>query len=256
MAVVVTVEQINEDGSRVPLDPETAALLAGPVERFTSLVGWTVDGAGALDHGDREKTIEKDGRELQRSLLETTFALDAARERRVSHLVSAARIRHGGVETGHDRDVTVGFEVGERKTGRLRALGRADEGHEVPDRLDGLLIGLRRPPPAALARAVAQHLGQRPHQPGAGQVGQVDGQRAPVEAHGEHQRPHRGHRRLWGWQLLLGGEGGPAAPGPGPGRAGRHAASSAVTRRSASVCSSQSASADSTISWASSNTSR
>ncbi|ORT53166.1 hypothetical protein, partial [Frankia sp. KB5] len=97
MAVAVTVERVGEDGGRVPLDPETAALLAGPIERCSSLIGWAVDGAAALDHGDREKTLETDGRELLRTLLETTFALDAAREQRVSHLVSAAGIRHGGV---------------------------------------------------------------------------------------------------------------------------------------------------------------
>jgi len=106
---VVTVERLDEDGSRVPLDPETAALLAGPNERYASLVGWTIDAAGPLDHGDREKTIDKDGRELQRSLLETTFALDTAHEQRVSHLVSEAGIRHGGVEKGHDRAVTSVF---------------------------------------------------------------------------------------------------------------------------------------------------
>jgi len=101
----VTVERVDDDGSRVPLDPETAALLAGPVERFSSLIGWAVDGAAALDHGGREKTIETDGRELLRTLLETTFALDAAREQRVGHVVSAAGIRHGGVEKDHDRGV-------------------------------------------------------------------------------------------------------------------------------------------------------
>ena len=106
MAVVVTVELVDEDGSRVPVDPEAAALLAGPNELYASLVGWTLEGAGALDHGEREKTLEKDGRELQRSLLETTFALDTAREQRVEYLVSEAGIRHGGTETGHDRRVT------------------------------------------------------------------------------------------------------------------------------------------------------
>jgi hypothetical protein len=106
VAVVVTVELVDEDGSRVPVDPETAALLAGPNELYASLVGWTLEGAGALDHGEREKTLEKDSRELQRSLLETTFALDTAREQRVEHLVSEAGIRHGGTETGHDRRVT------------------------------------------------------------------------------------------------------------------------------------------------------
>ncbi|WP_133057159.1 hypothetical protein, partial [Frankia sp. KB5] len=90
VSVSVTVMRVNEDGGTVPLDPETAALLAGPVEGFSSLIGWAVGDAAGADHGDREKVIEQDGRRLQRSLLEATFALDTAREQRVSHLVSAA----------------------------------------------------------------------------------------------------------------------------------------------------------------------
>jgi hypothetical protein len=45
------------------------------------------------------------GRELQRRLLEAAFAIDAAREERTGPLISAAGIRHGSVETGHDRGV-------------------------------------------------------------------------------------------------------------------------------------------------------
>jgi hypothetical protein len=103
MSVSVTVLEVHDDGSTTPLDPETAALLAGPVQQFSSMISWAVDGAAGADHGDREKTIAHDGRALQRTLLQTTFDLDAAREERVSHLVSAAGIRHGGVEKGHDR---------------------------------------------------------------------------------------------------------------------------------------------------------
>jgi hypothetical protein len=80
VSVSVTVVRVNEDGGTVPLDPETAALLAGPVEQFSSLIGWAVSDAAQVDHGDREKVIEKDGRRLQQTLLEATFALDTARE--------------------------------------------------------------------------------------------------------------------------------------------------------------------------------
>jgi len=87
------------------MDLETVALLAGPNEQYSSLLGWLIDDAGRADHGDREKTLDTDGRELQRRLLDTSFALDTAREQRVDHLVSEAGIRHGGAETGHDRGV-------------------------------------------------------------------------------------------------------------------------------------------------------
>jgi hypothetical protein len=49
--------------------------------------------------------IAESGRELQRRLLEAAFAVDCAREERAGHLTSAAGIRHGSVETGHDRGV-------------------------------------------------------------------------------------------------------------------------------------------------------
>jgi hypothetical protein len=49
--------------------------------------------------------IAEEGRKLQRTVLEATLALDAAREERVSHLASAAGIRHGSVEIGHDLGV-------------------------------------------------------------------------------------------------------------------------------------------------------
>ncbi len=80
VSVSVTVVRVNEDGGTVPLDPEAAALLAGPVEQFSSLIGGAVCDAAQVDHGDREKVIETDGRRLQQTLLEATFALDTARE--------------------------------------------------------------------------------------------------------------------------------------------------------------------------------
>jgi len=61
----VTVRQVREDGSEVPLDGELAAALAGPAEQFAGLAAWTADEAAYLDHGEREKVIGQEGRELQ-----------------------------------------------------------------------------------------------------------------------------------------------------------------------------------------------
>jgi hypothetical protein len=105
VTVSVTVTQIGEDGTAGPVDSELAAALAGPVEQFSAMLTWTAQDAGALDHGDREKAITDSGRELQRQLLEATFTIDSAREERIEQVTSAAGIRHGSVETGHDRGV-------------------------------------------------------------------------------------------------------------------------------------------------------
>jgi hypothetical protein len=61
----VTVRQVREDGSEVPLDGELAAALAGPAEQFAGLAAWTADEAAYLDYGEREKVIGQEGRELQ-----------------------------------------------------------------------------------------------------------------------------------------------------------------------------------------------
>jgi hypothetical protein len=101
----VTVTQVREDGTAGPVDDELAAALAGPVGQFSSMLTWTAQEAGRLDHGEREKMIGEAGRELQRQLLEATLTIDSAREERSAPLVSAAGIRHGTVEQGHDRGV-------------------------------------------------------------------------------------------------------------------------------------------------------
>jgi hypothetical protein len=49
--------------------------------------------------------IAESGLELQRRLLESTFTIDAGCEERVAAVTSAAGIRHGTVEAGHDRGV-------------------------------------------------------------------------------------------------------------------------------------------------------
>jgi hypothetical protein len=105
----VTVRQVLEDGSEVPVQGELAAALAGPAEQFAGLVSWTADEARYLDHGEREEVIGAEGRELQRRLLQAAFDIDAAREERPAQVTSAAGIPHGTVEAGHDRGVTSVF---------------------------------------------------------------------------------------------------------------------------------------------------
>ena len=53
--------------------------------------------------------IRKEGRELQRRLLEATLAVGAACEERAARVTSAAGIRHGTVKAGHGRGVTSVF---------------------------------------------------------------------------------------------------------------------------------------------------
>jgi hypothetical protein len=109
VSVSVTVTQVNEDGSEAPADGELAAALAGTAEQFSAMLAWAAADAGELDHGGREKAIGESGRELQRRLLEATFAIDSAREERIAQVTSAAGIRHGSVEAGHNRGLASVF---------------------------------------------------------------------------------------------------------------------------------------------------
>jgi hypothetical protein len=105
----VTVRQVREDGSEAPLEGELAAALAAPAEQFAGLAAWAAGEAGYLDHGEREKVIGDEGRELQRLLLQATFDIDAAREERAAGVTSAAGIGHGIAEKGHGRGVASVF---------------------------------------------------------------------------------------------------------------------------------------------------
>jgi hypothetical protein len=105
----VTVRQVRDDGSEAPLEQGLAAALAGPAEQFAGLAAWAAGEACYLDHGEREKVIGQEGRELQRRLLQATFDVDAAREERAEGVTSAAGIRHGIVEDGHGRGVASVF---------------------------------------------------------------------------------------------------------------------------------------------------
>jgi hypothetical protein len=146
VCVSVVVTQVNPDGSRSPVDAEVAAALAGPIEQFSSMVSWTAEQAGVLDHGDRETTIEESGRDLQRRLLEATFTIDSVREQRIAQVSSAAGIRHGTVEKDHDRGVNSVF--GPLRVSRLAYRNRreanlypADARWVLPD--DPYTLGMR-----------------------------------------------------------------------------------------------------------------
>ncbi len=97
---------VLEDGTEVPVEEELATALAGTAEQFAGLAAWAADEARFCDLGEREEVIGTGGRELQRRLLEATFAIDAAREERAGQVTSAAGIPHGSVEAGHERGVT------------------------------------------------------------------------------------------------------------------------------------------------------
>jgi hypothetical protein len=105
----VTVREVRDDGSEAPLEGELAAALAAPAEQFAGLAAWAADEARYLDHGEREKAITEEGRELQRRLLQAAFDLDAAREERAGGVTSAAGIPHGTVERGCERGLASVF---------------------------------------------------------------------------------------------------------------------------------------------------
>ena len=142
----VTIRQVRDDGSEAPLEEELAAALAAPAEQFAGLAAWTADEAGYLDHGEREKVIGKEGRELQRLLLQASFDIDAAREERAAGVTSAAGIRHGSVERGCGRGVASVF--GPVRATRIAYRNRrepnlypADARHVLPD--DPYSLGMR-----------------------------------------------------------------------------------------------------------------
>jgi hypothetical protein len=105
----VTLRQVRDDGTEAPLEGELAAALAAPAGQFAALAAWAAGEAGYLDHGDREKVIGDEGRELQRRLLQATFDLDSAREQRAEGVTSAAGVGHGIIEAGHGRGLASVF---------------------------------------------------------------------------------------------------------------------------------------------------
>jgi len=107
--LTVTVRQVLEDGSEAAADGELAAALADSAEQFAGLVTWAAEESRYLDHGEREEAISREGRELERRLLQATFALDAAREERAPQVTSAAGVRHRTVEAGQERGLASVF---------------------------------------------------------------------------------------------------------------------------------------------------
>jgi hypothetical protein len=107
--LMVTVRQVLEDGSEAAADGELAAALADSAEQFAGLLTWAAEESRYLDHGEREEAIGREGRELERRLLQATFALDAAREERAPQVTSAAGVRHRTVEAGQGRGLASVF---------------------------------------------------------------------------------------------------------------------------------------------------
>jgi hypothetical protein len=107
--LTVAVRQVLEDGSEAALDGELAAALEETAEQFAGLVTWAAEESGFLDHGEREEAIMREGRELERRLLQATFRLDAALEERAPQVTSAAGVRHRTVEDGQKRGLASVF---------------------------------------------------------------------------------------------------------------------------------------------------
>ena len=107
--LMVTVRRVLEDGSEAAADGELAAALADSAEQFSGLLTWAAEESRYLDHGEREEAIGREGRELERRLLQATFLLDAAREERAPHVTSAAGVRHRTVEAGQGRGLASVF---------------------------------------------------------------------------------------------------------------------------------------------------
>ena len=201
----VTVRQVREDGSEAPLDGELAAALAGPAEQFAGLAAWAADEAGYLDHGEREKVIGQEGRELQRRLLQATFDVDSAREERADGVTSAAGIRHGIAEEDHGRGVTSVF-------GPVRVTRKAYRNRREPNLYpaDARWILPGDPYSLGMRALAAFHLAGRVRAgPG--------GHRGPHRRHGRPRPAHRAGRGSRGLDgRLLRGTG----PGRGHGPAG------------------------------------
>jgi hypothetical protein len=87
-------------------------------EQFGSLIGF-LDGVDAvgLSHAELEERLDRDGRELLRSLLDDHLALRALREQRLEEVVGDEGVRRARVEAGHERALETVF--GPVSVGRL-----------------------------------------------------------------------------------------------------------------------------------------
>ena len=89
--VSVTVTQVREDGTEGPVDGELAAALAGlPGSSLRCCPGRARQAGFWIT--EAESALAESGRELQRELLEATFAIGCAREERAGQVTSAAGI--------------------------------------------------------------------------------------------------------------------------------------------------------------------
>ena len=107
--LLVTVRRVLEDGSEAAADGVLAAALEDSAEQFSGLLTWAAEESRYLDHGEREEAIGREGRELERRLLQATFRLDAALEERAPQVTSAAGVRHRTVEAGQERGLASVF---------------------------------------------------------------------------------------------------------------------------------------------------
>jgi hypothetical protein len=107
--LTVTVRQVLEDGSEAAADGELAAAPADSAEQFSGLLTWAAEESRYLDHGEREEAIMREGRELERRLLQATFRLGAALEERAPQVTSAAGVRHRTAGAGQERGLASVF---------------------------------------------------------------------------------------------------------------------------------------------------
>jgi len=101
-------------------------------ERFDAIVGSleSVETDG-LEHSELEDLLQREGRELLRSLFEDKLELRAIREVRLGQVVDAAGVERRAVEPGHSRPLQSVF--GEVRVGRLAYRRRGEENLYVAD---------------------------------------------------------------------------------------------------------------------------
>jgi hypothetical protein len=118
-------EDESANGSRG--DSAVLAGFACSREQFESLLCF-LDGtdAAGLSHGELEARLDRDGRELLRSLLDDHLALRALREQRLEQVIGDERVARGRVETGHVRSLETVFGTVSVERLAYRAPGQAN----------------------------------------------------------------------------------------------------------------------------------
>jgi hypothetical protein len=91
-------------------DAVRPAAFAGSRDRFETELAWLQgQEAGGLTHGELEKRLEADARELFRQLLQDHLDLRAQRERRPEEVIDADGVSRPGTEAGHERGLATVF---------------------------------------------------------------------------------------------------------------------------------------------------